>query len=146
MHGGDAASLAEFFNQLRLLLPTIAALSNGFGGDEGAELDKVASSCPIYAKIRWLLVESRGALVRSKILLLLRERPTNINRIAKELGIDYKTAKHHLGLLEKNGLVKRLGVGYGDVYYIEDNAYKHWDELRKLIEESLRRYGDGATP
>nr|KJR73197.1 MAG: hypothetical protein TU35_07285 [Thermoproteus sp. AZ2] len=100
----------------------------------------------MYAKIRWLLVESRGALVRSKILLLLRERPTNINRIAKELGIDYKTAKHHLGLLEKNGLVKRLGVGYGDVYYIEDNAYKHWDELRKLIEESLRRYGDGATP
>ncbi|AEA13527.1 regulatory protein ArsR [Thermoproteus uzoniensis 768-20] len=77
--------------------------------------------------------------MRSKILMLLKERPTNINQISKELGIDYKTVKYHLSLLEKNGLVKRLGMRYGDVYFIEDNAYKHWDELYTLIKESLSR-------
>ncbi|ADN50623.1 ArsR/SmtB family transcription factor [Vulcanisaeta distributa] len=107
--------------------------------------DKMIHTCPMYARIRWLLVESRGGPIRSKILLLLRERPTNINRIAKELNMDYKTVKHHLELLEKNGLVKRLGLRYGDVYFIEDNAYKHWDELYVLIKESLK-LSDNSNP
>jgi len=100
--------------------------------------NKMIHTCPMYAKIRWLLVESRGGPVRSRILLLLRERPTNINRISKELDLDYKTVKRHLDLLEKNGLVRRLGVKYGDVYFIDDNVYKHWDELYNIIKESLK--------
>ncbi len=114
--------------------------------NDGGVTDKMIHTCPMYARIRWLLVESRGGgPIRSKILLLLRERPTNINRIAKELNMDYKTVKHHLELLEKNGLVKRLGLRYGDVYFIEDNAYKHWDELYVLIKESLK-LSDNSNP
>ena len=115
---------------------------SNIGNEEGVNTDRMIHTCPMYAKIRWLLVESRGGPVRSRILLLLRERPTNINRIARELNMDYKTVKHHLELLEKNGLVKRLGIRYGDVYFIEDNAYKHWDELYVLIKESLKLSGD----
>ena len=116
---------------------------NDRNNEEGGTLgSRMINTCPMYARIRWLLVESRGGPVRSRILLLLRERPTNINRIARELNMDYKTVKHHLELLEKNGLVKRLGIKYGDVYFIEDNAYKHWDELYELIKESLKLGGD----
>ena len=110
------------------------------------EPSSLMHTCPMYARIRWLLVESRGGSIRSKILLLLRERPTNINRIAKALNLDYKTVKHHLDLLEKNGLVKRLGLRYGDVYFIEDNAYKHWDELYVLIKESLKLSDSNSNP
>ncbi|MGC9153477.1 MAG: winged helix-turn-helix domain-containing protein [Vulcanisaeta sp.] len=111
-----------------------------------SEPSSLMHTCPMYARIRWLLVESRGGSIRSKILLLLRERPTNINRIAKALNLDYKTVKHHLDLLEKNGLVKRLGLRYGDVYFIEDNAYKHWDELYVLIKESLKLSDSNSNP
>lgn len=99
--------------------------------------DSMMNTCPMYAKIRWLLVESRGGAIRSRILLLLHDKPTNIHRISKELNLDYKTVKHHLSVLEANGLVKRLGIRYGDVYFINDNAYRHWDELYRLIKESL---------
>lgn len=117
--------------------------SNSNGSNESSNaLDRMIHTCPMYARIRWLLVESRGGPIRSKILLLLRDRPTNINRIAREINMDYKTIKHHLELLEKNGLVKRLGLRYGDVYFIDDNAYKHWNELYALIKESLKLSDD----
>ena len=137
-----------------LIIPFIALLvsemsndhlmgSNNNGGNESSNaLDRMIHTCPMYARIRWLLVESRGGPIRSKILLLLRNRPTNINRIAREINMDYKTIKHHLDLLEKNGLVKRLGLRYGDVYFIDDNTYKHWDELYALIKESLKLSDD----
>lgn len=108
------------------------------GATDGASDGKILNTCPMYARIRWLLVESRGGPVRSKILLMLKQRPTNINRLAKELDMDYKAVKRHLDLLEKNGLVRRLGIKYGDVYFIDDNAYRHWDELYSLIKESLK--------
>ncbi len=134
-----------------LIIPFLALLVGKMSDDDLANNDRMSDNTPsdgvihtcppMYARIRWLLVESRGGgpPIRSKILLLLRERPTNINRIAKELNMDYKTIKHHLELLEKNGLVQRLGLKYGgDVYFINDNAYKHWDELYVLVKESLK--------
>ncbi len=120
-------------------------MNSRYGVGNNVVSDRMIHTCSMYARIRWLLVESRGGPIRSKILLLLRERPTNINRIAKELNMDYKTIKHHLDLLEKNGLVKRLGLRYGDVYFINDNAYKHWDELYVLIKESLK-LSDNSNP
>ncbi|KUO80608.1 MAG: hypothetical protein AT714_03090 [Vulcanisaeta sp. OSP_8] len=130
-----------------LIMLVVAADYTDLGGNKPSDLgnesgDTMIHTCPMYARIRWLLVESRGGPIRSRILLLLRERPTNVNRIAKELNLDYKTVKHHLNLLEKNGLVKRLGIRYGDVYFIEDNAYKHWDELYNVIKEGLKLGGN----
>lgn len=39
-----------------------------------------------------------GGAIRSRILLLLHDKPTNIHRISKELNLDYKTVKHHLSI------------------------------------------------
>ena len=147
--------IGEFVKGLAILTIILLAINtvdddqlingNNGGNEEGGTDNRMIHTCPMYAKIRWLLVESRGGPIRSRILLLLRERPTNINRIARELNMDYKTVKHHLELLEENGLVKRLGLRYGDVYFIEDNAYRHWNELYELIKESLK-LSDSPNP
>lgn len=60
----------------------------------------------------------------------LAEKPMNANELAKRLGVDYKTVRHHLDVLMEHGLVERLGDGYGAVYTISAFLKKYW----KLLE------------
>jgi len=67
----------------------------------------------------WLLfVESRGRTNRIRIMSVLRNRPRNRNQLATELGIDYKNIQHHIKILEKNNLVKKIGNPYGVKYCV----------------------------
>ncbi|KUO83776.1 ArsR family transcriptional regulator [Thermoproteus sp. CP80] len=84
-----------------------------------------------------ILLGTRGGPARLKILARLRARPMNAHQLSKELDIDYKTARHHLEVLEKNGLVERLGEGYGAVYTLSDMLQKNWD----LVAEAARYLG-----
>ncbi len=83
--------------------------------------------------VKWLLEGSRGGLTRAKILLLLMRREANINQISRELGLNYRTVQHHLNLLERHGIVTRLGDGYGVPYVLSDLAVKYIDILRESI-------------
>lgn len=60
----------------------------------------------------------------------------NANRLCQELGVDYKTVRHHLKVLEENGLVERIGQGYGAVYVVSETLSKNWD-----IVEEVERLG-----
>jgi len=67
----------------------------------------------------WLLfVRSRGRTNRIRIMSVLRNRPRNRNQLATELGIDYKNIQHHIKILEKNNLVKKIGNHYGVTYCV----------------------------
>jgi len=67
----------------------------------------------------WLLfVGSRGGTNRIRIMSALRNRPRNRNQLAIELGIDYKNIQHHIKILEKNNLVKKIGNNYGVKYCV----------------------------
>ncbi len=67
----------------------------------------------------WLLfVGSRGGTNRIRIMSVLRNRPRNRNQLATELGIDYKNIQHHIKVLEKNNLVKKIGNKYGATYCV----------------------------
>jgi DNA-binding transcriptional ArsR family regulator len=66
----------------------------------------------------WMLAGSSGGLNRGRIILLLRQRPYNAHQIAKELGLDYKTVRHHLDVLSENSLVIWRGEGYGKMYFL----------------------------
>jgi len=67
----------------------------------------------------WLLfVGSRGGTNRIRIMSVLRNRPRNRNQLATELGIDYKNIQHHIKVLEKNNLVKKIGNTYGVTYCV----------------------------
>jgi len=67
----------------------------------------------------WLLfVGSRGGTNRIRIMSVLRNRPTNRNQLATELGLDYKNIHYHMKVLEKNNLVKKMGNPYGVTYCV----------------------------
>lgn len=66
----------------------------------------------------WVFTGNRGGPNRARVVFSLREQPMNANQLAQKLGMDYKTIRHHLGVLIKNRLVIEVGKGYGAMYFI----------------------------
>ena len=86
----------------------------------------------------WLLAGSVGGMNRGRILEELFERPHNAHELSKVLNLDYKTTRHHLGVLEKNNLITSFGNAYGKLYFpsnlLEENMHlfdEIWNELGK---------------
>lgn len=70
----------------------------------------------------WYLVAgTKGGETRGRIIDLLRKKPSNANKIAEILKLDYKTVRHHLEVLEKNNIIYPLNKGsYGAVYFMSE--------------------------
>ena len=81
----------------------------------------------------YVLTGTRGGANRIKILRELSERPRNANRLAETLDLDYKTVRHHLDVLVKNGVVEYGGDGYGTVYIPSMQTRQHWDTIERII-------------
>ena len=86
----------------------------------------------------WLLAGTSGGLSRGRIIEVISRKPMNANEISDELHLDYKTVRHHLGVLKKNNLVTTMGSGYGTMYFpseiLEENMKyfnEIWDEIGK---------------
>ncbi len=74
---------------------------------------------PYVKRLLWFIFSgSRGGLNRLRIISTLKETPSNINQLAKELGLDYKAIQHHIKILEKNNLITKAGEKYGVTYFI----------------------------
>jgi predicted transcriptional regulator len=82
----------------------------------------------------YLLASSRGSANRVRILNTLEERPRNVNQLATELDLDYKTVQHHLGVLMDNNVVERTDNDYAAVYLFTDQVRSHWDLVEEIIE------------
>ncbi|HEX2614064.1 MAG TPA: winged helix-turn-helix domain-containing protein [Nitrososphaera sp.] len=98
---------------------------------------------PNAKRLLWyLFAGSRGGENRIRIIDLLKDRPYNMNQLAEALGVDYKAAQHHIGVLEKNNMVSREGEKYGVLYfvsnYLEANI-EAFNDVRATIEK--RRSG-----
>lgn len=74
----------------------------------------------------WLAVGTRGGPTKLRLLRALRECPSNTNQLALTLGVDYKTAQHHLRLLARNGVVTSLGEGYGRVFFLSERVAENY--------------------
>lgn len=88
-----------------------------------------------YRSLLWyLLVGTRGGPNRIRILEELRAGPRNAHQLAEALGIDYRTTRHHLRLLEQNGVVMRpLGRAYASPYELAPATRERFgliDEVR----------------
>ena len=60
------------------------------------------TSDPDAKRLLWFVFTgTRGGLNRLKIISKLKEKPLNINQLAKEFGLDYKAIQHHIKVLEK---------------------------------------------
>lgn len=85
----------------------------------------------------YLIAGTRGGLNRARIIEALHERPYNAKQLSEALELDYRTIRHHLDLLRKNGLLARpVGDAYASPYflspYLEGN-YAIFEEIRKKL-------------
>jgi DNA-binding transcriptional ArsR family regulator len=93
-----------------------------------------ANTRPLKYLLGWLIAGTRGGPTRARIIQTLKENPQNANQLATLLGMDYRTIRHHLNILQKNKIITSVGEGYGIVYFLsqtlEDN-YAVFEEIRK---------------
>jgi DNA-binding transcriptional ArsR family regulator len=68
----------------------------------------------------YLFAGSRGGENRIRIIDLIKEQPYNINQLAEALGLDYKSVQHHIGVLEKNNMVTKVGEKYSVLYFVSN--------------------------
>ena len=80
----------------------------------------------------WILASSTGGFNRARILKELTITPRNANELANILKLDYKTTRHHLGVLEKNRLITSLGTGYGKTYFPSNLLEQNMDLFKEI--------------
>ena len=85
------------------------------------------------AVLWYVLTGTRGGRNRIRILRALDERPRNANQLAEDLDLDYKTVRHHLEVLEDNGILEDSGDDYGAIYLPTDRARKHWETVEEIV-------------
>ena len=95
---------------------------------------------PYAKRLLWFVfVGSKGGLNRMRLISVIRQRPLNANQLAKELDLDYKAIQHHIGVLEKNNLITRVGEKYGAAYFIStflEVNLEAFDEIVTKLEKS----------
>lgn len=79
------------------------------------------------------LAGTRGGPNRARILRALDDRPRNANQLAEDLGLAYNTIRHHLDVLEDNGIITSSDADYGTIYLPSDRARAHWDTVETVL-------------
>jgi DNA-binding transcriptional ArsR family regulator len=95
-----------------------------------------ASARPLKYLLGWLIAGTRGGATRAQIIKAIVDTPQNANQLAKLLGKDYRTIRHHLKVLEKNKLITSAGEGYGTTYFLSpamEENYALFEEILKKI-------------
>jgi len=86
---------------------------------------------PGFRSLMWyLLFGTRGGPNRRRILDELVRSPANAHQLAAALSLDYRTVRHHLRLLERNGAVVRpVGDAYATPYELAPSAAAYLETL-----------------
>jgi DNA-binding transcriptional ArsR family regulator len=95
-----------------------------------------AGGRPLKYLLGWLIAGTRGGPTRAKIVQILKETPQNANQLANSLGMDYRTIRHHIEVLEKNRIITSAGEGYGTTYFLSpamEENYALFEEIVKKI-------------
>lgn len=86
----------------------------------------------------YLIAGTRGGETRGKIIDFLNKNPSNANKTAEMLKLDYKTIRHHLEVLEKNNVITAVNKGnYGAVYFLSEDIKANY----KLFGEIWAKFG-----
>ncbi len=97
---------------------------------------------PGFRSLMWyLLCGTRGGPNRVRILERLERSPANAHQLAASLGLDYRTVRHHLRLLERNGAIARpVGDAYAAPYELSPYVAEHYQDLRHILFERARTH------
>ena len=80
----------------------------------------------------YLIQGTRGGKTRALILKHLSDGSYNANQLATALNMDYKTIRHHLNVLIKNGIIGKGNNGHSDLYFISNNIDVTLNEIESL--------------
>jgi predicted transcriptional regulator len=80
----------------------------------------------------FLLGGSRGGENRARIIRRLRVKPSNINQLAGDLGLQYKAIQHHIRILVSNSLLVTSGEKYGMLYSLNPWFEAHIDLFEQI--------------
>jgi predicted transcriptional regulator len=80
----------------------------------------------------FLLGGSRGGENRARIIRSLRAKPSNMNQLAGDLGLQYKAIQHHVRILVNNSLLVASGEKYGTVYSLNPWFEAHIDIFEQI--------------
>ena len=100
---------------------------------------------PLKHLLQWLIIGSRGGPNRAHIIETLRKEPKNANQLAGLLGVDYRTIRHHIEVLEKNQLITSMGEQYGKMYFLSielEENFEVFEEIWNEIGKKLKRKGN----
>ena len=87
----------------------------------------------------WLIAGMRGGTTRAKIIRALKESPQNANQLANIVGKDYRTIRHHLGVLEKNRIIVSAGDKYASTYFLAPEMEENYALFEEILKKVLER-------
>ncbi len=75
----------------------------------------------------YLFAGTRGGLNRLRLVELIHERPYNAHQLSELTGLDYRTTRHHLGvLIRHHSLVNPAPDSYGSLYFLSGLVQAEW--------------------
>jgi predicted transcriptional regulator len=91
---------------------------------------------PYAKRLLWFVFAgSRGGLNRLKLVKAIRENPLNANQLAKEMSLDYKAIIHHIGVLEKNNIITRIGEKYNVTFFISNFLEANMESFEEIVQK-----------
>ena len=92
-----------------------------------------ANTRPLKYLLGWLIAGTRGGPTRARIIATLKENPQNANQLATLLGMDYRTIRHHLNVLQKNKIITSVGEGYGMTYFLSQTMEENYVVFEEIV-------------
>lgn len=80
-----------------------------------------------------LIEGTRGGKTRALILKNLIDRSYNAHQLSRALNMDYKTIRHHLNVLIKNGIITKSNDGYTDLYFLSKNIESNLNKFNREL-------------
>jgi DNA-binding transcriptional ArsR family regulator len=90
--------------------------------------------------IWWLIVGTKGGVNRARIIRALNDRPSNANQLSELLGLDYKTVRHHLKVLQDNKVITAAGGGYGSAYFLSPDMEEEYEVFKDYLDKMWNKY------
>ena len=79
-----------------------------------------------------MIAGTRGGNTRARIINALIDRPYNANQLSEVIGMDYKTIRHHIGVLMKNSIIVAEGEKYGAMYFLSPKMEANLDDFGEI--------------
>jgi len=81
----------------------------------------------------WLIAGTKGGVTRAEIVAVLKETPQNANQLANRLQKDYRTIRHHVEILTKNGIITSTGDRYGTTYSLTSQMEENYALFEEIV-------------